>query len=216
MSHEDSTPVSWEIILKYFDGLTDIQKQQFAALYDAYYQWNTQINVVSRKDFHLFYERHVLHSLAIATIVDFEDGTSILDVGTGGGFPGIPLAILYPNCQFHLVDSIGKKIKVAKGVAETIGLTNVTAVQGRMEQGTETYDVIVTRAVARLGQLKHWLFRKLKSKSKKSVKGLICLKGGDLTEEIIEAKVKANLYNISDSFEEEFFETKKVVWIPKL
>ena len=154
-------------------------------------------------------------SLAIATIADFESGTSILDVGTGGGFPGIPLAILFPECQFHLVDSIGKKIKVANGVAQTIGLTNVTAAHGRMEQGTETYDVIVTRAVARLGQLKHWLFRKLNNKSKKAVKGLICLKGGDLTEEIIEAKVKANLYNIKDSFEEEFFETKKVVWIPK-
>lgn len=215
MNLEDSTPVSWEVILKYFSDLTDVQKEQFAALYNAYLEWNTQINVVSRKDFHLFYERHVLHSLAIATVVDFEDGTSILDVGTGGGFPGIPLAILYPNCKFRLVDSIGKKIKVANGIAEAIGLTNVTAVQGRMEQGTETYDVIVTRAVARLGQLKHWLFRKLNSKSKKSVTGLICLKGGDLTEEIIEAKVKANLYNISDSFEEEFFETKKVVWVPK-
>ncbi len=209
----DSVPVSWEIILKYFDGLTDLQKQQFEMLYDAYLEWNTQINVVSRKDFHLFYERHVLHSLAIATIADFEDGTRILDVGTGGGFPGIPLAIMFPNCQFKLVDSIGKKIKVANGVAQTIGLTNVVAVHGRMEQGTETYDVIVTRAVARLGQIKHWLFKKLNSKSKKAVKGLICLKGGDLTEEIIEARVKANLYNISDSFEEEFFETKKVVWI---
>ncbi len=209
----DSVPVSWEIILKYFDGLTDLQKQQFEMLYDAYLEWNTQINVVSRKDFHLFYERHVLHSLAIATIADFEDGTRILDVGTGGGFPGIPLAIMFPNCQFKLVDSIGKKIKVANGVAQTIGLTNVVAVHGRMEQGTETYDVIVTRAVARLGQLRHWLFKKLNSKSKKAVKGLICLKGGDLTEEIIEARVKANLYNISDSFEEEFFETKKVVWI---
>ena len=209
----DSVPVSWEIILKYFDGLTDLQKQQFEMLYDAYLEWNTQINVVSRKDFHLFYERHVLHSLAIATIADFEDGTRILDVGTGGGFPGIPLAIMFPNCQLKLVDSIGKKIKVANGVAQTIGLTNVVAVHGRMEQGTETYDVIVTRAVARLGQIKHWLFKKLNSKSKKAVKGLICLKGGDLTEEIIEARVKANLYNISDSFEEEFFETKKVVWI---
>ena len=113
----DSTPVSWEVILKYFGDLTDAQKRQFAALYDVYYEWNTQINVVSRKDFHLFYERHVLHSLSIATVVDFENGTSILDVGTGGGFPGIPLAILYPKCQFHLVDSIGKKIKVANGVA---------------------------------------------------------------------------------------------------
>jgi 16S rRNA (guanine527-N7)-methyltransferase len=215
LNPEDSTPISWEIILKYFAELTDTQKQQFAALYDAYYAWNTQINVVSRKDFHLFYERHVLHSLAIAVVADFEDGTSILDVGTGGGFPGIPLAILYPDCQFHLVDSIGKKIKVAKGVAETIGLKNVKVEQARMEQGKEKYDVIVTRAVAPLAQLKHWLIGKLDSKSRKSVKGLFCLKGGDLTEEIIQARVKANLYDISDSFEEAFFETKKVVWVPK-
>ena len=209
------TPVSWEIILKYFDGLTDKQKQQFEALYDVFLEWNTQINVVSRKDFHLFYERHVLHSLAIATIVDFEPGTKILDVGTGGGFPGIPLAIMFPECDFMLVDSIGKKIKVANSVADSIGLTNVKAVHGRMEEGSEKYDVVVTRAVARLGQLKHWLFRKLDAKSKSSVKGLICLKGGDLTEEIIEAKVKANLYDLSDTFKEEFFETKKVVWIPE-
>lgn len=209
------TPVSWEIILKYFDGLTDKQKRQFEMLYDVYLEWNTQINVVSRKDFHLFYERHVLHSLAIATIVDFEPGTRILDVGTGGGFPGIPLAILYPDCEFHLVDSIGKKIKVVNGVAETIGLTNLTAAHARMEEGKDTYDVIVTRAVARLAQLKHWLLRKLNTKSTKSVKGLICLKGGDLAEEVIEAKVKANLYNLSDTFDEEFFETKKIVWVPK-
>lgn len=207
--------MSWEIILKYFDGLTVKQKQQFEQLYDAYFEWNLQINVVSRKDFHLFYERHVLHSLAIATIVEFDAGTKVLDVGTGGGFPGIPLAILYPECQFHLVDSIGKKIKVVEGVANSIGLTNVTAAHARMEEGKETYDVIVTRAVARLVKLKQWLNRRLDAESVKSVKGLFCLKGGDLTEEIIEAKVKANLYNISDSFEEEFFETKKVVWIPK-
>lgn len=215
MNPDDSTPISWEIILKYFGNLTDVQKQQFAALYDAYFEWNTQINVVSRKDFHLFYERHVLHSLAIASVVDFEDGTKILDVGTGGGFPGIPLAILFPECQFLLVDSIGKKIKVANGVAEAIGLKNIKAQQARMEQGREKYDVIVTRAVAPMAQLKHWLVGKLDAKSKKSVKGLFCLKGGDLTEEIIAAKVKANLYNISDMFEEEFFETKMVVWVEK-
>jgi 16S rRNA (guanine527-N7)-methyltransferase len=209
------TPVSWEIILKYFDGLTDKQKQQFAMLYDVYLEWNTQINVVSRKDFHLFYVRHVLHSLALATIVDFEPETKILDVGTGGGFPGIPLAILYPECQFHLVDSIGKKIKVVSGVAQSIGLTNLTVAHARMEEGNDTHDVIVTRAVARLSQLKQWLSRKLDANSTKAVKGLLCLKGGGLTEEIIEAKVKANLYNLSDTFDEEFFETKKVVWVPK-
>lgn len=211
----DLTPVSWEIILKYFSELTDTQKQQFQALYGVYQDWNAQINVVSRKDFHLFYERHVLHSLAIAAVADLEEGTSVLDVGTGGGFPGIPLAIMFPECRFRLVDSIGKKIKVVNAVAEAIGLDNVKAEQARMEQGREKYDVIVTRAVAPLAQLKHWLAGKLDAKSKKNVTGLFCLKGGDLTEEIIEARVKANLYNISDLFEEEFFETKKVVWVQK-
>lgn len=211
----DSVPVSWEIILKYFDELSELQKRQFAMLYDVYLEWNNQINVVSRKDFHLFYERHVLHSLAIGAVAEFEDGTRILDVGTGGGFPGIPLAILFPNCQFHLVDSIGKKIKVANGVAEAVGLKNVKAEQARMEQGSQKYDVIVTRAVAPLAQLKHWLIGKLDAKSKKSVSGLFCLKGGDLTEEIIQARVKADLFDIQDLFKEEFFETKKVVWVKK-
>jgi len=211
----EPTPVSWEIILKYFSSLSDKQKQQFQELYDLYEGWNSQINVVSRKEFHLFYERHVLHSLSIAAVAGFESGTKILDVGTGGGFPGIPLAIMFPECQFHLVDSIGKKIKVVQGVAESLGLENVHAEQVRMEQVNDKYDVIVTRAVAPTLKLKNWLFGKLDAKSKKSVKGLICLKGGDLTEEIIEARVKANLYNISELFEEEFFETKKVVWVPK-
>lgn len=211
----DSAPVSWEIILKYFTELTDAQKQQLQALYAVYEDWNAKINVVSRKDFHLFYERHVLHSLAIAAVADFEDGTTILDVGTGGGFPGIPLAIMFPACKFHLVDSIGKKIKVANEVAGSIGLTNVSGKQARMEQGKEKYDVIVTRAVAPLAQLKHWLVGKLDSKSKKSVGGLFCLKGGDLTQEIIDARVKANLYDIGSMFEEEFFQTKKVVWVKK-
>ena len=211
----EQPPVSWEIILKYFSSLSDKQKEQFRQLYTLYEDWNAQINVVSRKDFHLFYERHVLHSLAIAAVTEFHSGSKILDVGTGGGFPGIPLAIMFPDCTFHLVDSIGKKIKVVKGVSESLGLTNLTAEQKRMEQGVDKYDVIVTRAVAPLGKLKHWLFGKLDAKSSKAVKGLICLKGGDLTEEIIEARVKANLYSISDLFEEEFFETKKVVWVKK-
>lgn len=211
----ETTPVSWEIILKYFSKLSDKQKRQFQELYDLYEDWNAQINVVSRKEFHLFYERHVLHSLSIAAVADFESGSKILDVGTGGGFPGIPLAIMFPECQFHLVDSIGKKIKVVQGVAESLGLENVRAEQVRMEQVNDKYDVIVTRAVAPLFKLKNWLYGKLDAKSKKSVKGLICLKGGDLTEEIIEARVKANLYSINDLFEEEFFETKKVVWVPK-
>jgi 16S rRNA (guanine527-N7)-methyltransferase len=209
------TPVSWEIVLKYFSELSDKQKQQFQDLYTQYEDWNAKINVVSRKEFHLFYERHLLHSLAIAAIADFEDGSTILDVGTGGGFPGIPLAIMFPKCQFHLVDSIGKKIKVVQGVAESLGLDNVRSEQVRMEQVKDKYDVIVTRAVAPLLKLKNWLNGKLDAKSSKSVKGLFCLKGGDLTEEIIEARVKANLYNISDLFEEEFFETKKIVWVKK-
>lgn len=212
----EPNPVSWEIILKYFSELTDEQKRQFAMLYDVYADWNAKINVISRKDFHLFYERHVLHSLAIAAVTEFETGTKVLDVGTGGGFPGIPLAILYPDCTFHLVDSIGKKISVVKGVVEAIGLNNLTSEQLRMEQVKGTYDVIVTRAVAPLAKLKQWLQGKLKRRSDKSVAGLFCLKGGDLTEEIIEARIKANLYNISDSFEEEFFQTKKVVWIKTL
>jgi 16S rRNA (guanine527-N7)-methyltransferase len=211
----ETTPVSWEIILKYFSDLSDKQKEQFQQLYSVYEDWNIQINVVSRKDFHLFYERHVLHSLAIAAVADFEDGTKILDVGTGGGFPGIPLAIMFPKCQFHLVDSIGKKIKVVEGAAESLGLKNVTAEQSRMEQGSDKYDVVVTRAVARLAKLKNWLSGKLDARSSKKVKGLICLKGGDLTEEIIEARVKADLYSLNELFEEEFFDTKKIVWVKR-
>lgn len=211
----ESAPVSWEIILKYFEDLTETQKRQFQQLYEVYEGWNAQINVVSRKDFHLFYERHVLHSLAIAAVTDFEDDSSILDVGTGGGFPGIPLAILYPNCKFQLVDSIGKKIKVANGVIDALNLSNCTAEQKRMEQGVEKYDVVVTRAVAPLVKLKNWLNGKLDSKSTKRVTGLICLKGGDLTQEIIDARVKANLYSLNELFEEPFFETKKVVWVKK-
>lgn len=182
-------------------------------LYSVYSEWNEKINVVSRKDFHLFYERHVLHSLAIAKVAQFESKTRVLDVGTGGGFPGIPLAILFPECTFHLVDSIGKKIKVVQEVAEEIGLKNVTAEQQRMEQVKGNYDVIVTRAVASLSTLKNWLKGKLDRKSDKAVTGLFCLKGGDLFEEITEARVKANVHEISNSFEDDFFETKKVVWV---
>lgn len=211
----ETTPVSWEIILKYFSDLSEHQKRQFEDLYALYEDWNAQINVVSRKEFHLFYERHVLHSLSIAAIADFEDGSKVLDVGTGGGFPGIPLAIVFPKCQFHLVDSIGKKIKVVQGVADALGLPNIVAEQVRMEQVSDKYDVVVTRAVAPLVKLKNWLNGKLNANSKKAVSGLICLKGGDLTEEIIEARVKADLYNISELFEEEFFETKKIVWVKK-
>ena len=212
MTQMEETPVSWEIILQYFTDLTEQQEEQLRMLYGLYEEWNSKINVVSRKDFHLFYERHVLHSLAIAAVTDFEDGTKVLDVGTGGGFPGIPLAIFYPKCTFHLVDSIGKKIKVVQEVADALGLQNVKAEQLRMEQVKDRYDVVVTRAVAPLAQLKHWLQGKLDRNSNKAVKGLICLKGGDLFDEITEARLKVNLYDIQDYFGEEFFQTKKVVW----
>ena len=163
-----------------------------------------------------FYVHHVLHSLAIAKAAPFEDGTRVLDLGTGGGFPGIPLAILFPKCTFHLVDSIGKKIKVVTEVVAALGLTNVTAEHDRVEQLAQRYDVVVTRAVAPLSQLKQWLQNRFEPRSPMAVRGLIALKGGNLTDEIIEAKVKATLIPISDLFSEEYFETKTVVWIKSL
>lgn len=204
------------IVSKYFPDLTERQQAQFAQLKPLYEEWNAQINVISRKDMDSFYVHHVLHSLAIAKAAPFEAGTVVLDVGTGGGFPGIPLAIMFPNCTFHLVDSIGKKIKVVKEVAAAIGLENVTAEQARAEQLPHTYDVVVTRAVAPLAQLKQWLKGRLDAKCKREVRGLLALKGGNLTDEIIEAKVKARLIPVSEFFGEEFFATKSVVWVQVL
>lgn len=206
---------NWDIILQYFPDLTAEQKHLFERLYPTYFDWNTKINVISRKDTHLFYERHVLHSLAIAKLLPFSDGTMVLDVGTGGGFPGIPLAIMFPECNFHLVDSIAKKIKVVADVAEQLELENVKAEQARVEELKLRYDAIVTRAVAPLITLGRWTKGKLIKKSNQKVTGLICLKGGDLTDEIIEARMKPRLYNLSDHFEGEFFETKKLVWVKK-
>ena len=206
---------NWEIILQYFPEISEQQKDLFERLYPVYYDWNTKINVISRKDTHLFYERHVLHSLAIAKLLPFSDGTMVLDVGTGGGFPGIPLAIMFPECNFHLVDSIAKKIKVVADVAEQLELENVKAEQARVEELKLRYDAIVTRAVAPLITLGRWTKGKLIKKSNQKVTGLICLKGGDLTDEIIEAKMKPRLYSLSDHFEGEFFETKKLVWVKK-
>jgi 16S rRNA (guanine527-N7)-methyltransferase len=204
------------LLLRYFPDLTDKQQAQFARLLPLYEEWNAQINVISRKDMDAFYVHHVLHSLAIAKALPFEKGTKVLDVGTGGGFPGIPLAIMFPECAFHLVDSIGKKIKVVNEVVAALGLENVTAAHARVETLPDRYDVVVTRAVAPLAQLRQWVQNRFEPRSPMAVRGLIALKGGNLTDEVIEAKVKAQLIPISGLFEEEYFETKTVVWVKAL
>lgn len=205
---------SMDLILKYFPELTDKQVQQFGQLEALYKEWNTKINVISRKDIDELYLRHVLHSLGIAKVMPFADGASILDVGTGGGFPGVPLAILFPNCQFHLVDSINKKLKVIKGVADSIELTNIRTTHSRVEAIDETYDFIVSRAVTAMPEFTKWVKGKISKKQNNILKnGILYLKGGDLTEELKQyAKVKA--YLLSDYFEEDFFETKKVIHLP--
>ncbi|MBL1407752.1 16S rRNA (guanine(527)-N(7))-methyltransferase RsmG [Sphingobacterium faecale] len=205
-----------DIIFKYFPNLTATQKSQFEKLAEVYPFWNDQINVISRKDIESLYLKHVLHSLAIAKFVhDFAPGTRVLDVGTGGGFPGIPLAILFPEVKFHLVDSIGKKIKVVRGVADAIGLTNVEADHIRAEQLDYTYDFVVSRAVTRLADFTPWIRNKFEKKDKNGIpNGILYLKGGDLKEEIKEARLKAELHPISSYFEEDFFDTKYVVYIP--
>ncbi len=203
-----------ELIQNYFPNLTDVQKEQFNQLFDLYLDWNSNINVVSRKDIDELYLRHVLHSLGIAKVVGFKEGTTILDVGTGGGFPGIPLAILYPNCQFHLVDSINKKLKVVNAVAESLGLTNVKTSHKRAEDINETFDFVVSRAVTAMPTFVGWVKNKVNKKSKHDLKnGILYLKGGDLTEELSNFP-KATLYNLSDCFKEDFFDTKKVVHLP--
>jgi 16S rRNA (guanine527-N7)-methyltransferase len=207
--------VKADIIFHYFPDLTETQKSQFAALYDQYRDWNEKINVISRKDIENLYINHVLHSLGIAKVASFKPGASILDVGTGGGFPGIPLAILFPETQFHLVDSIGKKITVVKGVAEAIGLKNVKAEQIRAEQIKGKYDFIVSRAVTRLKEFYGWIHQKVKAESIHAKdNGILYLKGGDLDEELAELKKLHQVFDLSDYFKEEFFETKKVVYVP--
>jgi 16S rRNA (guanine527-N7)-methyltransferase len=204
-----------EIILKYFPGLNKTQVQQFGMLGSLYTYWNSQINVVSRKDLEHLYERHVLHSLGIAKIIHFTSQTSILDVGTGGGFPGIPLAILFPECHFFLVDSIGKKIKVVEEVVKALELTNVTVKKARAEDVEESFDFVISRAVTRLLPFYGWVKNKfLKGGNNKLQNGILYLKGGELREELIELKLRTTIYNLSDYFEEPFFETKKVVHIP--
>ena len=203
-----------ELILKYFPNLTEEQIQKFELLESLYQDWNLKINVVSRKDIDELYLRHVLHSLAIAKVITFKHGTSIMDVGTGGGFPGIPLAIMFPECKFHLVDSIAKKLKVVNEVVEGLNLENVKTTHTRVEAIPETYDFIVSRAVAAMPTFVHWTKGKIAKAQNNTLKnGILYLKGGDLTEEL-KTYSKTTLYNLNDFFEEPFFDTKKVVHLP--
>jgi 16S rRNA (guanine527-N7)-methyltransferase len=203
-----------QLISKYFPDLTEKQLKQFESLKSLYQEWNAQINVISRKDEDNFYIHHVLHSLAISKIINFQAGTRILDIGTGGGFPGIPLAILFPDTQFVLVDSIGKKIKVVNGVAETLGLTNVTGIHERVEKIPGQFDFIISRAVAPLADLLFWTKDKLNPENNNELaNGWICLKGGDLTDELSKIKKHIRTHSIFDWFTEDFFETKKIIYV---
>jgi len=203
------------VIQQYFENLSDLQIEQFSKLGGLYQDWNLKINVVSRKDVEFLYQKHVLHSLAIAKFMPFKAGAEVLDLGTGGGFPGIPLAILFPETSFMLVDSIGKKIKVVEEVVKGLDLKNVQFRQIRVEQLEQKFDFVVSRAVAPLRTLIHWTKGKYLDMWNHDFKnGLICLKGGDLTEEIKEAnKKEVKVVNVSEYFEGEFFETKKVVYV---
>ena len=206
-----------ELIYKYFDGLSELQKEQFAALYSVYAEWNGKINVISRKDFDSLYLKHVLHSLAIAKVCTFADGAKVLDVGCGGGFPSVPLAILFPNVHFTSVDSIGKKITVVKGVCEAVGIKNLTAVNDRVENIPEKFDFVVSRAVTDMATFVGWVWKKIERGSDHGTlpNGLLYLKGGDLDAELAQTKMSWSRYNISDHFTEEFFETKQVVYSAK-
>ena len=204
-----------EQILKYFPTLTDRQKEQMAALYDLYTDWNSKINVISRKDIGHLYEHHVLHSLGIAQVIRFQPGTRIMDLGTGGGFPGIPLAILFPDTRFHLVDSIGKKIKVATEIAAAIGLQNVSTCHCRAEEEKQQFDFVVSRAVMPLGDLLKIVRKNINREQHNALpNGLICLKGGELEHEVLPFRKQAIVTDLSHFFKEEYFETKKVVYVP--
>ena len=206
--------MSLELILQYFPNITSEQKKQFAELEVLYKDWNEKINVISRKDTDSLYEKHILHSLGIAKVMAFADNTKVLDIGTGGGFPGIPLAILFPNVQFTLVDSIGKKINVVKGVAESLGLKNVTAHHMRAEQLKEKFHFVVSRAVTQMPVFLTWLRGKFeKEQFNPKHNGVLYLKGGDLAEEL--AGLKAEIFSLKNYFEGEFFDTKKVVYLSK-
>lgn len=201
-------------LLKYFPNLTAVQKEQFAAMKDLYAQWNERINVISRKDMDNFYERHVLHSLAITKVMRFNPGAKVMDIGTGGGFPGIPLAVMFPETQFTLVDSIGKKITVVKEVASGLKLQNVTAYHERAEKIKDQFDFIVSRAVTAMPEFMTWVKGKFRDKSLHPLpNGILYLKGGDLTEEFSTIRNFHKEYLISDFYSEDFFETKKVVYV---
>jgi 16S rRNA (guanine527-N7)-methyltransferase len=203
-----------KLVLKYFPNLTEDQIDKFKKLEALYQDWNLKINVVSRKDIDELYLRHVLHSLGIAKVIEFKSGSKLLDVGTGGGFPGIPLAIMFPECSFHLVDSIAKKLKVVDEVVAGLGLTNVKTTHIRVEDINEQYDFIVSRAVAAMPTFVHWVKGKIAKKQSHNLKnGILYLKGGDLSEELKDYKT-TTIYNLSDFFDEDFYETKKVVHLP--
>jgi len=204
-----------EIIQHYFPGLSSTQVIQFERMGQAYQAWNEKINVISRKDIENIFINHILHSLGIAKVISFEPGADVLDVGTGGGFPGVPLAVLFPETRFHLVDSIGKKITVVTEVSKTLGLKNVKAEQVRAEQLKGKYDFIVSRAVTRMKEFYGWINTKVKKESIHSLdNGILYLKGGELDEEMNELKRPYSVYNLPDYFKEEFFETKKVIYLP--
>lgn len=204
-----------ELIKTYFPELNEKQLAQYEALYDLYTDWNSKINVISRKDIENLYPHHVLHSLGITKMMKFKDGSTVMDIGTGGGFPGIPLAIFFPEVQFHLVDSIGKKIKVGQAVAEAIGLKNVTFRHCRAEEEKQLFDFVVSRAVMPLGDLVKISRKNIKKEQQNALpNGLICLKGGELQHEIHAFQKQAITIELGDHFKEEFFKTKKVVYVP--
>jgi 16S rRNA (guanine527-N7)-methyltransferase len=204
-----------EVILKYFPGLTSNQQAQLEALNRLYREWNEKINLISRKDIDHLFERHILHSLGIAKVIQFKSGTHILDVGTGGGLPGIPLAIMFPDSQFHLIDSIGKKIMVVNEISSTLELKNIKAEQIRAEQVVDKYDFVVSRAVTHIVPFFQWVKGKFLKGGNNSLKnGILYLKGGELDEELRELKRPYKLFDLNEYFEEEFFETKKVLYVP--
>ncbi|MGR6087000.1 MAG: 16S rRNA (guanine(527)-N(7))-methyltransferase RsmG [Arcticibacter sp.] len=203
------------IITKYFKSLDDLQLQRFADLGEMYATWNERVNLVSRKDIAHLYERHILHSLSIARFINLKPGANVMDLGTGGGFPGIPLAIFFPEVQFTLVDSIAKKLRVVEDLVQVLGLRNVNPMVGRAENLRGNFDFVVSRAVAPLADLYTWSGKSIAKKQQHAMpNGIICLKGGDLREELLPFKNRVEVHKIHDWFDEEFFETKRLVYLP--